>query len=274
MAKKNKPTDRYVFRHLKKEESSPQTEPGKNIAHELARISGESDMGIKLFSSPFIREDSPSTQPRRSIASELEKMKREGINPFGKSLSAESLHSQSHLFENVRSKKVRNTSLKQSVIYVNEDITSSNEGLTSSNFVVKKSFTTKPYQITVEKMQGIERALSEMRQVTGFRGGIVILPSGEELAQVGPASLKLAEIGAIANDVLLRARSAAKLMDVGDKNVAIEMIAQNARILLRCLGSDSDLHVHLCFVMEKDANIGMAKIWIKKISKKILAVMS
>ena len=123
-------------------------------------------------------------------------------------------------------------------------------------------------------MNSIENALAKMNDVTGFMGAIALLPTGEELAQVGPASLNLAEVGAIANDVLLRAHSASNLMEVGDNNVAVEMEAERALILLRCLSNNMGVHMHLCFVMEKKANIGMAKIWLNKITKELIRVIS
>ena len=123
-------------------------------------------------------------------------------------------------------------------------------------------------------MRGIETALAKMNDVTGFMGAIALLPTGEELAQVGPSSLKLTEVGAISNDVLLRAHSSARLMDVGDSNIAVELEAERALILLSCLSTHSGVHIHLCFVMTKTANIGMAKIWLGRVKKEITKIMN
>ncbi len=117
-----------------------------------------------------------------------------------------------------------------------------------------------------EQMAQIEEILGKLRDVEGFMAVGVFTPNGEMAAQVNNSGVKLAEVGALANDVLLKAQKATDLMDVG-RGQTVHIEAPKAHIFARCLNENQDFskteagkaHVHLVLLLEKDGNLAMAK---------------
>lgn len=118
-----------------------------------------------------------------------------------------------------------------------------------------------------EQMAKIEEILGKLKDVEGFMAVGVFTPNGEMAAQVNTSGVKLAEVGALANDVLLKAQKATNLMDVG-RGQTVHIEAPKAHIFARCLNENDDFsateagkaHVHLVLLLEKDGNLAMAKI--------------
>jgi CheY-like chemotaxis protein len=117
-----------------------------------------------------------------------------------------------------------------------------------------------------EKMAQIEEILGRLKDVEGFMAVGIFTSNGEMAAQVNNSGIKLAEIGSLANDVLLKAQKATGMMDVG-RGQTVHIDAPKAHIIARCLNENSDFsateagkaHIHLVLIMEKDANLAMAK---------------
>lgn len=123
-----------------------------------------------------------------------------------------------------------------------------------------------------EIMGKLEDTLSKLREIEGFMAVGVFTPNGEMAAQVNTANLKLAEVGSLANDVLLKAQKATDVMNVGRGQV-VHIDAPKAHIIARCLNEADDFsqsqagkaHVHLIMLMAKDANLAMGKIKLESI---------
>ena len=117
-----------------------------------------------------------------------------------------------------------------------------------------------------EKMAQTDEILARLKDVEGFMAVGVFTPNGEMAAQVNNSGIKLAEVGSLANDVLLKAQKATGLMDVGRGQV-VHIEAPKAHIFARCLNENADFsaseagkaHVHVVLIMEKDGNLAMAK---------------
>ena len=116
-------------------------------------------------------------------------------------------------------------------------------------------------------MSNLDETLGKLRDIEGFMAVGVFTPNGEMAAQVTAANLKLAEIGSLANDVLLKAQKATDVMNVGRGQV-VHIEAPKAHIIARCLNEAEDFsqtqagkaHIHLIVLMSRDANLAMAKI--------------
>ncbi len=94
-----------------------------------------------------------------------------------------------------------------------------------------------------------------------------VTPKGELLANHGKDLQNLEAIGILANNVLLNAQKAALDMGAG-RGQQVHVEADNANVLVRCLNEGTDplnsqpgkAHVHLVVVVNKDAQIGLAKL--------------
>ena len=127
-------------------------------------------------------------------------------------------------------------------------------------------------QIGGEIMSKIEDILNKLRDIEGFMAVGVFTPNGEMAAQVNIANLKLAEIGSLANDVLLKAQKATDVMNVGRGQI-VHIEAPKAHVIARCLNEADDFsetqagkaHIHLIMLLSKDANLAMGKIKLESV---------
>jgi CheY-like chemotaxis protein len=109
--------------------------------------------------------------------------------------------------------------------------------------------------------------LKELASVDGFKGAALFTPKGELLAQYGKDVANLEEIGILANNVLMNAQQASLDMGTG-RGQQVHVEAENATILVRCLNEGTDplasqpgkAHVHLVYVLDNTAPIGLAKL--------------
>lgn len=123
-----------------------------------------------------------------------------------------------------------------------------------------------------EIMSKLEDTLNKLRDIEGFMAAGVFTPNGEMAGQVSTTSLKLAEIGSLANDVLLKAQKATDIMNVGRGQV-VHIEAPKAHVIARCLNEADDFsenqagkaHIHLIMLLSKDANLAMGKIKLESI---------
>lgn len=121
-------------------------------------------------------------------------------------------------------------------------------------------------------MSKIEDTLNKLSEIEGFMAAGVFTPNGEMAAQVTTSNMKLAEIGSLANDVLLKAQKATDLMNVG-RGQTVHIEAPKAHIIARCLNEAEDFsdtqagkaHIHLVLLLSKDANLAMGKIKLESI---------
>jgi hypothetical protein len=128
-------------------------------------------------------------------------------------------------------------------------------------------------------MGKLEDCLGKLTDVEGFMAAGVFTPNGEMAAQVNMAGVKIAEIGSIANDVLLKAQKATDIMNVGRGNV-VHIEAPKAHVIARCLNENTDFseteagkaHIHMVLMLDKDANLAMGKMKLESIISEVAAV--
>ncbi len=126
------------------------------------------------------------------------------------------------------------------------------------------------------KMGKIEESLEKFKDVEGFMAVGIFSPNGEMAAEVNNSGMKLDEIGALANDVLLKAQKATDLMDVG-RGKTVHVDAPKAHIIARCFNENKDFstteagkaHLHLVLIIDKDGNLAMAKMKIDSIINEV-----
>lgn len=117
-----------------------------------------------------------------------------------------------------------------------------------------------------EKMGAIEETLEKFKNVDGFMAAGIFSPNGELAAQVNASGVKIEELGALANDVLLKAQKATDLMEVG-RGQLVHIEAPKAHIIARCLNEATDFaasssgraHIHMVVILSKEGNLAMGK---------------
>jgi CheY-like chemotaxis protein len=129
-----------------------------------------------------------------------------------------------------------------------------------------------------EIMGQLEDSLGKLKDIEGFMAVGIFTPNGEMAAQVNVSGIKIAEVGALANDVLLKAQKATDLMNVGRGQV-VHVDAPKAHIIARCLNESEDYaasaagkaHLHMVLILGKDGNLAMAKIKMEPVIHEVAA---
>ncbi|PLY01966.1 MAG: hypothetical protein C0622_06190 [Desulfuromonas sp.] len=125
----------------------------------------------------------------------------------------------------------------------------------------------------------MQEKLESLKKIKGFVAVGAFSPAGELMAAVSTSQdMHLAEIGALANDILLKAQEETDIMGVG-RGSLIHIVAPRANILMRCLNENTDFHVsetgrahvHMMMVLEADGNIALAKMQLEKVIMDIAA---
>lgn len=117
-----------------------------------------------------------------------------------------------------------------------------------------------------QAMGQMEDILGKLRDVEGFNAAGVFSPEGEMVCQVNNSGMKIDEIGALANDVLLKAQKATEIMGVGRGQI-VHIEAPKAHVVARCLNEATDFasstqgraHIHVVMVVAKEGNLAMSK---------------
>ena len=115
-------------------------------------------------------------------------------------------------------------------------------------------------------MAQLEEVLSKFREVEGFQAIGVFSPQGEMVAEVNTTGNTMVELGALFNDVLLKAQKSTEIMGVG-RGSMVHIEAPKAHLIARCLNEATDFaanaegraHVHMVLVISKEGNLAMAK---------------
>lgn len=116
-------------------------------------------------------------------------------------------------------------------------------------------------------MGRIKDILAKLCDLEGFFAAGLLSPEGELIAQLDNNGMQVADLGALANDILLKAQKATEMMGVG-KGQLVHVEAPGAHILIRCLNEMADpgssaencTHIHMVLALSRDGNIGMGKI--------------
>ena len=130
------------------------------------------------------------------------------------------------------------------------------------------------------EMEELDKILKKLSAVEGFVGAAIVSPEGEVLAQNNPQGLKLNEVAALANDILLKSQNAAELMGVGRATV-IHIEAPKGHAFARCLNEATDYtvtaqgraHFHVIMMIEKEGNIALAKMRLNNAMSEIAPVL-
>lgn len=108
--------------------------------------------------------------------------------------------------------------------------------------------------------------LGKFKVVDGFLAAGVFSARGELFAELNISNTKIAEIGALANDVLLKAQKATDIMEVG-RGQMVHIEAPKAHLIARCLNEAANFtdnttgkaHIHVVVAIKSDGNLAMAK---------------
>lgn len=123
------------------------------------------------------------------------------------------------------------------------------------------------------KMAKMNEVLGKLKVVGGFLAVGVFSPNGEMVAEVNAAGINIGELGAIANDVLLKAQKATEMMNVGRGQV-VHVESPKVHIIARCLNEATDFattstgraHVHMVLILDKeDGNLAFGKMKMQNI---------
>lgn len=127
-------------------------------------------------------------------------------------------------------------------------------------------------------MSELKDSLARLSDVEGFMAVGIFSPNGEMASELNTSGVKLAELGSLANDVLLKAQKATDMMDVGRGQV-VHIDAPKAQIIARCLNENTDFsateagkaHLHMVLILSKDGNLAMAKMKLESVIQECAA---
>jgi predicted regulator of Ras-like GTPase activity (Roadblock/LC7/MglB family) len=116
------------------------------------------------------------------------------------------------------------------------------------------------------EMADMKEVLEKFKIVDGFQAVGAFSPNGEMVAECNTNGKNLAEMGALANDVLLKAQKTTDIMEVG-RGQLVHVEAPKAHVICRCLNESTDFaastsgraHLHMVLILEKDGNVAMGK---------------
>lgn len=125
-------------------------------------------------------------------------------------------------------------------------------------------------------MANIAEILEKFKVVDGFQAAGAFSANGEMVAECNIKGINLAELGALANDVLLKAQKTTEIMNVG-RGQLVHVEAPKAHVICRCLNEATDFaatsagraHVHIILILEKDGNVAMGKMKITSVIQEI-----
>lgn len=131
-----------------------------------------------------------------------------------------------------------------------------------------------------KNMSDIIKTMESLKTVNGFVGAGAFTSAGELLGEVSAAGTSLAELGALANDVLLKSQQTTDLMGVGRGN-HIHITAPKAHILVRCMNENTDFaanepgraHVHMMLILEPEGNIALGKMKLEKVIQQVAPLL-
>jgi CheY-like chemotaxis protein len=115
-------------------------------------------------------------------------------------------------------------------------------------------------------MAEMKEILEKFKTIDGFQAVGVFSPNGEMVAECNVAGINLAEVGALANDVLLKAQKSTDIMHVG-RGQMVHVEAPKGHVICRCLNESTDFsattsgraHLHMVLLLEAEGNLAMGK---------------
>ena len=127
-----------------------------------------------------------------------------------------------------------------------------------------------------ENMSDMKEVLEKFKVIDGFQAVGAFSPNGEMVAECNTSGVNLAELGALANDVLLKAQKTTEIMNVG-RGQLVHVEAPKAHVIARCLNEATDYattssgraHVHMVLIIGTDGNVAMGKMKINSAIQEI-----
>ena len=122
-----------------------------------------------------------------------------------------------------------------------------------------------------DAMSELKTIIESLRNVEGFIGAAAFTPAGEILAEASSTGTSLVELGALANDILLKSQKSTDIMGVGRGNM-VHISAPRAQVLVRCHNENTDFaanevgraHVHVMLILDAEGNLGLGKMRLEK----------
>ena len=122
----------------------------------------------------------------------------------------------------------------------------------------------------------VEDVLKKFKTIDGFQAVGVFSPNGEMVADYNTAGINMAELGALANDVMLKSQKTTELMDVG-RGQLVHVEAPKAHVICRCLNEATDFattssgmaHVHLVLILDREGNVAMGKMKMESLMQEV-----
>ncbi|MEJ2153816.1 MAG: response regulator [Desulfobacteraceae bacterium] len=126
------------------------------------------------------------------------------------------------------------------------------------------------------KMADINEVLEKFKVIDGFQAVGAFSPNGEMVAECNVNGSNLAEMGALANDVLLKAQKTTEVMNVG-RGQLVHVEAPKSHVICRCLNEATDFaatasgraHVHMVLILDREGNVAMGKMKISSAIQEI-----
>jgi CheY-like chemotaxis protein/predicted regulator of Ras-like GTPase activity (Roadblock/LC7/MglB family) len=126
------------------------------------------------------------------------------------------------------------------------------------------------------QMANIQEILEKFKVVDGFEAVGAFSSNGEMVAECSVNGTNLAELGALANDVLLKAQKTTEIMKVG-RGQLVHVEAPKAHVICRCLNEATDFantaagraHVHMVLILSKDGNVAMGKMKVASVIQEV-----
>ena len=127
-----------------------------------------------------------------------------------------------------------------------------------------------------QNMADIKEVLEKFKMIDGFQAVGAFSPNGEIVAECNATGIKLGELGALANDVLLKAQKTTEIMNVG-RGQMVHVEAPKAHVICRCLNEATDYastssgraHVHMVLILGTDGNVAMGKMKMNSVIQEI-----
>lgn len=127
-----------------------------------------------------------------------------------------------------------------------------------------------------EHMEQVKELLENFKGIEGLEAVAVLTPDGEVASQLNPGNLSLQEVGALANDVLLKSQKSSESMGLG-RGSMVHIDAPKGDIICRCLNEATDFattssgraHIHLVVVLDKEGGMAMAKMKAENVIKEL-----
>ncbi len=119
----------------------------------------------------------------------------------------------------------------------------------------------------------MNQILEKMRDVIGFRTVGVFSPQGEMIAEANATDQETAELGALANEALMKAQKATEAMGLG-RGRMVHIETRTAQVVTRCFNEPEEsgeggAHIHMLLILDRKCNLAMAKMKMESVLQEL-----